>query len=135
MKKRTIIGLIILAVVTSPWWLGAIFIGGSALRGRIDEGIYQPTTKFDSAKWQEPNRKYRYAVLDTVAKKIITTSMTKTEVERLLGQPDSIGTNNVWQYETKRPGWRLIDFSGGGVAVCFTTNQLVEKTEINTWID
>ena len=135
MKKRNIIGLVVLVAIISPWLFNAIYIGGSVLYGKVDESRYHPTAKFDSKKWQYPNRKYRYAVLDTVANKTITIGMTKAEVLSLLGQPDVKGTNNTWQYETKRPGWRFIDFSGGGIAIHFTTNNIVEKTEINTWID
>jgi len=135
MKKKILVVIAILAVLSSPWWAGAIYIGGALISGKIDEVIYRPTTKFSPKKWKKPNQKYRYAVLDTVANTIITTNMINTEVIKLLGQPDSIGTNNVWQYETKRVGWRFIDFSGGGLALHFTTNQLVNKIEINTWID
>ena len=135
MKKRTIIGLIVLAVATAPWWMMAVYIGTHSLYGRVDEARYQPTTEFDSARWQIPNRKYRYAALGHVATSIIKSGMPQAEVARLLGQPDIKGTNNVWQYETQRPGWRFIDFSGGGLAVHFSSNDVVTGAVINTWID
>lgn len=135
MKKRTTIGLIVLATITAPWWIMASYMGICSLRGRIDEYVYRPTNEFDSAKWQEPNRMYRYAVLGHVTTNIITPGMSQAEVGRLLGQPDFIDTNNVWQYESRIPGWRLIDFSGGGLAVQFSNDNIVTGTVINTWID
>lgn len=135
MKKMAIIGLLVLAVVTSPWWLFALYLGGASLWGRIDEAHYRPTTNFDAARWQKPERKYRYAVLDSVAKAVVTQGMAETNVRALLGKPDMIDTNANWQYEARRPGWRLIDFSGGGLLVHFGTNRTVQKVEINTWID
>lgn len=135
MKKRTAIGLIVLAIITAPWWLMATYMGVCSLRGRIDKYLYRPTSEFDSAKWQAPNRKYRYAVLGHVATNIITSGMARVEVARLLGQPDFVYTNGVWQYETRIPGWRFIDFSGGGLAVEFSSNNVVTGTVINTWID
>lgn len=135
MKKRTVIGLVVLAVVTAPWWGMATYMGVCSLRGQVDECVYRPTSEFDSAKWQSPNRKYRFAVLGHVATNIVRSGMPQEEIARLLGQPDFIGTNNVWQYEVRMPGWRLIDFSGGGLAVQFSSDGVVTGTVISTWID
>ena len=122
-------------VATSPWWLMAVYIGGASLYGRIDKFRYDPTTHFDPSKWQKPDRKYRFAVLDTVAKQIITPGIPENRVTELLGKPDAVDTNSNWQYETKRPGWRFIDWTGGGLLIEFNTNRLVQKTIINTWVD
>ena len=135
MKKRIKIGLVILAVITSPWWLCALYLGIATLWGKIDEARYAPTTHFDAARWQKPNRKYRYAVLDTVAKTVIAQGMTEVRVGQLLGKPDMTDTNQNWQYESRRPGFRLIDFSGGGLLLHFDTNGMVKNVRINTWID
>ncbi len=135
MKRRTIIGLVALAAVTSPWWLFALYLGGASLWGRVDEAHYRPMTKFDAARWQKPERKYRYAVLACVAKNVVTQGMAEANVKALLGKPDMTDTNANWQYEARRPGWRPIDFSGGGILVHFDTNGTVQKVEINTWID
>ena len=135
MKKGIKIGLIVLAGITSPWWLFAIYLGWGTLIGHIDRVRYAPTTNFESARWQKPERKYRYAVLDTVVKTVVTQGITKAAVIESLGKPDRIDTNNNWQYEAQRPGFRLIDFSGGGVQVHFGTNDVVQSVQNNTWID
>jgi len=135
MKKRIIIGLVILAVITSPWWLLALYVGGATLWGRVDDARYAPTTHFDATRWQKPDRKYRYAVLDAAAKNVLTQGMTEVRVKQLLGKPDMTDTNQNWQYEARRPGWRLIDFSDGGILVHFDINRVVKDVQINTWID
>ncbi|MEI6084314.1 MAG: hypothetical protein WCS70_08440 [Verrucomicrobiota bacterium] len=121
--------------VTSPFWLMALFIGGNSLLGKLDEIHYSRTTRFDNDRWKSPNKKYRYAVLDGVVSKVVTGGMTEAQVMELLGKPDVTDANNNWQYETKRPGWRFIDFSGGGLLIHFNTNRVVERAEINTWLD
>jgi hypothetical protein len=135
MKRGIKIGLVALAGITSPWWLFALYLGWGALVGRIDKVRYAPTTVFEAARWQKPDRKYRYAVLDFVAKSIVTQGMAKVTVRELLGKPDMTDTNGNWQYEAQRPGFRLIDFSGGGIQVLFDTNDLVQGTRDNTWVD
>ena len=135
MRNRIIIGLAILAAVTSPWWLFALWLGGATLWGRVDEYRYAPTAHFDAARWQRPDRKYRHAVLDAVAKNIVTQGMADSSVRRLLGKPDMTDTNGYWQYEARRPGWHFIDFSGGGFLIQFQTNGLVKDVQINTWVD
>lgn len=113
----------------------ALYIGGATIYGKIDVIRYAPTTEFTSGRWQKPNRKYRYAVLDTVATRIITNGMQERSVSEVLGKPDMIDTNGNWQYETRRPGWRLIDFSGGGLLIEFDSERHVNKASINTWVD
>ena len=113
----------------------AIYMGGATVYGKVDKIRYAPTAEFTSSRWQKPDRKYRYAVLDTVATRIITNGMQDTAVVELLGKPDLVDTNSNWQYETKRPGWHFIDFSGGGLLVEFDSNRLVQKATVNTWID
>jgi hypothetical protein len=135
MNKWIKIALVVLLIVTAPWWLMAIYMGGATVYGRVDKIRYAPTAEFTSSRWQKPDRKYRYAVLDTVATRIITNGMQGTAVVELLGKPDLVDTNSNWQYETKRPGWHFIDFSGGGLLVEFDSNRLVQKATVNTWID
>ena len=113
----------------------AIYIGGATLYGKADKIRYASTTEFTSSRWQKPDRKYRYAVLNAVATRIITNGMRDAAVVELLGKPDMVDTNSNWQYETKRPGWRFIDFSGGGLLVEFDTNRIVHKAMVNTWVD
>ena len=49
--------------------------------------------------------------------------------------PDLELEDGAWQYDTRRPGWRLIDFSGGGLLVTFTDSDDVKGIVNNTWID
>lgn len=136
MKRRSITivvsGLVLLA---SPWILAVLWLGGGTVYGQVEKWYFSPTDRFSAAEWQRPNMKYRYAVLDYVATKVVHSGMTMTEVERLLGTPDFVTDKGEWQYETKRPGWHFIDFSGGGLLIEFDADQLVVKVSQNLWVD
>ncbi len=81
MKKRvTIIAAIVAGVIALPWILGILWIAGRSFCGKIDEWRYSPTAQFQANDWKRPNKKYRYAVLDDVAAKVIISGM-KEEVE------------------------------------------------------
>jgi hypothetical protein len=135
MKRRgIIIAAIVMAIFASPWILGAMWIAGCSIFGIIDEWRYSPTTHFQATDWKNPDKKYRYAVLDHVAAKVIVAGMKEEDVEELLGRPDSL-TKNAWQYETKRPGWHFIDFSGGGLLIEFDSSHRVVKISKNLWVD
>ena len=113
----------------------AMWITGGSIYGQIDIRHYQPTTDFREADWKRPDLKYRYAVLDHVAAKVISAGMKEEEVVGLLGKPDSTADKNTWQYETKRPGWYFIDFSGGGLLVEFDPQRRVVSVTKNIWAD
>lgn len=136
MKRRAIIiAAIIIGLIASPWILAIAWIAGGSVYGRIDQWRYRPTTEFRAPDWKSPNQKYRYAVLDYVATQVVVPGMTADEVGRLLGPPDSRTAKNEWQYETKRPGWRVIDFSGGGLLIEFDARHRVTKVSKNFWLD
>jgi hypothetical protein len=68
---------------------------------------------------------------------LVSNSLNHQEPEKVrefLGEPDSI-EDRIWHYETERPGWRLIDFSGGGVAVYYDEYNRVKKLKDTRWID
>jgi hypothetical protein len=135
MKPWIKISLVAILVLSAPYWLMAIFIGGASIYGKVDKVRYAPTTEFTSDRWQKPNRKYRFSVLDKVATQIVTNGMAEASVSHILGKPDIIDTNGNWQFETQRPGWRFIDFSGGGLLIEFDSERRVQHVSINTWID
>ena len=136
MKKKTKIWIfVIIVTLTSPWWVIWSYLGSMTIYGKIDEIVYKPTTQFDSQRWKAKNLKYRYSVLGTVSQIVITQGIPEDSVRQLLGSPDSIDGKGSWQYETKRPGWRLIDFSGGGLLIEFDNERIVRSATNNTWID
>jgi len=115
MKRRgIIIAVIVIGLIASPWILCAMWLAGCSVYGKVDEWRYSPTTQFQSTDWKRPDKKYRYAVLDYVATKVIISGMKEEAVEGFLGSPDSLTEKKEWQYETARPGWRFLDFNGGG---------------------
>lgn len=61
--------------------------------------------------------------------------MTESEIEVILGKPDSITEKKEWQYETKRPGWHFIDFSGGGLLIEFGSDRKAYRISKNLWVD
>ena len=136
MKRRiVIIAAVVVGLLASPWILGAAWMAGGTVYGKIDQWRYQRTAEFRDADWKRPNRKYRYAVLDHVAAKVVSAGMKEEEVERLLGKPDSVSEKKGWQYETKRRGWYFIDFSGGGLLVEFDSQRRVVRVSKNLWVD
>ena len=135
MKKWAKIAIVIFIALTSPWWLTAGCLGVSMIYGEIDEYIYSPTADFDSERWKEGVSKYRYSVLEAVAEGIIEKGISKDNVFGLLGRPDHIDNEGNWQYESIQPGWRLIDFSGGGVLVEYDNDGKVSRSSVSIWID
>jgi hypothetical protein len=55
--------------------------------------------------------------------------------EAILGEPGQVDVSNVWHYDAERPGWRFIDFTGGGVAVEFDENTVVHEVKDTRWIN
>jgi len=136
MKRRgIIIAVIVIGLIASPWILGAMWIAGCSIYGKIDELRYSPTAQFQATDWKSPDKKYRYSVLDYVPAKVIIAGMKEEAVEGLLGRPDSLTEKNEWQYETARPGWHFIDFSGGGLLIEFDSHHRVAKISKNLWVD
>ena len=111
------------------------YLGSMKIYGIIDEKVYKPTTQFDSQRWKAKNLKYRYSVLGTVSKVVISQGISEDSVRQLLGAPDSVDGKGSWQYETRRPGWRLIDFSGGGLLIEYDNKRMVRNATNNTWTD
>lgn len=136
MKRRPLIicGIVAL-VVLSPWILGGLWLVAGSVYGKIDLWRYQPTNNFRSADWKRPNLKYRHSVLDYTAANVVSIGMTEPEIEVILGKPDSITEKKEWQYETKRPGWHFIDFSGGGLLIEFSPDQKASRISKNLWVD
>ena len=125
------LGMIAMAVLAWPW----IWIFGNIAYGKVDEWRYARTESFNPQRWRRPNLKYRYAVMTEVKENRIKPGMDQAAVRELLGPPDSVGADGGWQYDTRRPGWRLIDFSGGGILVRFTTDGKVSEAVDNRWVD
>ncbi len=61
--------------------------------------------------------------------------MTEPEIEGILGKPDWTTKKKEWQYETKRPGWQFIDFSGGGLLMEFGPDRKTSRISKNLWVD
>jgi hypothetical protein len=112
-----------------------MWIVSSSVYGSFDEWRYAQTKDFDAARWKAADLKYRYSVLEEVVGSRIKKGMTESELVDLLGTPDVKRPDGSWQYETERPGSRLIDFSGGGVVVTFSSDRRVSAAEDNRWID
>ena len=114
MSKGNKIKILIFVLIGCSYWIfGFVYIGGGIIYRKIDTWRYQPTKQFIESKWKRPNYKYRFAVLDYVVNKKLFEGMGKQELLDLLGPPDLELEDGAWQYDTRRPGWRLIDFSGG----------------------
>lgn len=134
---RNLIALfvVIILTVSSPWWTMAFYMLGSSVYGKIEEKIYAPSHDFNSERWKSGHKKYRHSVLNHVATEVIKPNMSELEVANLLGNPDSVTKDKNWQYDTDIPGWRLIDWTGGGLIIHFDEGRQVKRAEINSWID
>jgi hypothetical protein len=135
MKKRLVIGLVVLGILLLPWIIGATWLVGGAIFGEIDTWRYRPTREFRTADWKQPDYKYRYAILDYAAGNIVTNGMSQAAVMDILGKPDIVTEKRAWQYEAKRPGFYIIDFSGGGLLVEFDERDCVSRVSKNFWVD
>lgn len=136
MTKRVVIGaIIVVAILVSPWILATAWMAGNTAIGNLDKWRYRPTSEFRPADWKQPNLKYRYSVLDYVASQVVTNGMLRTNVMLVLGKPDHVTEKSAWQFETRRPGFYLIDFSGGGLLVEFDAQDRVVKVSKNLWVD
>ena len=124
--KRTIFILFIIGLFFSP-----VIIPFTL--DAYDSFFYSQSSNFDSSKWSQGPSKYRYSVLDHIIKNVLEKNLTKSQVKSILGEPDRITEEN-WFYESIRPGFRFIDFSGGGLKLEFE-NRILIKYSNNTWID
>jgi len=122
-------------LILSPWILGGLFFLTHEIYGQFDDWRYPTTTVFDSRRWTKPDLKYRYSVLKQVVNHQISVGMPQTEVRDLLGKPDMETPDGAWCYETKRPGWELIDWNGGGVRIDFSADRKVSLVEDSRWED
>tara|TARA_B100000497_G_scaffold33057_1_gene38871 strand:- start:451 stop:858 length:408 start_codon:yes stop_codon:yes gene_type:complete len=135
MKKRIprlLIGVILVLIILFS--LPLIFAFGMPAYGEFDKWRYQEKNEFIRAKWDR-NPKYRFSVIDYVSESVVNTGMMKEEVSQALGEPDYIYEDGSWQYESDIPGWRWIDFSGGGLNLTFDSQQQLTEATNNTWID
>jgi hypothetical protein len=136
MKKVILIFIaVVLGGFLAQWILGFVLIAGGSVYGQFDQWRYKPTEEFRESDWKRPDLKYRYSVLDHVAAKVVAVGMKREDVERVLGKPNSITQKGEWQYETQRPGWYFIDFSGGGLLVEFDAQGRVSRVSKNLWVD
>jgi hypothetical protein len=119
----------------SPWILGGLFFLTHEIYGQIDEWRYPTTNVFDSRRWTKPDLKYRYSVLKQVMNHQISVGMPQAEIRNVLGTPDVVTSDGAWNYETKRPGWELIDRNGGGMRIEFSTDRKVSLIEDSRWED
>jgi hypothetical protein len=128
MRRKAAVISAMLVLLTAPFTVPPML-------GWIDEWRHRPTADFRETDWKRPDRKYRYAVLDHVAAKIVTVFMSESEVVTLLGKPDAVTAEKKWQYETQRPGCQFIDFSGGGLLLAFNQQGKVAEISKNLWTD
>lgn len=139
MKKRAKFLILILSAVAvlaaSPWIFPRVWLYAGSAYGKIDEWRYQEQDAFHSEEWKEGNRKTRFTLVSTLIEGNVLTGKTQDAIERILGNPDRIGKDGIWHYETERPGWRSIDFSGGGLAVGFDSKQTVDEVTDTRWVD
>jgi len=124
-----------ITVFAMPYVLVLLWMGGNTVNGKIDLWRYHPTQEFKVTDWKRPNLKYRYAVLDHVVNIIVEKEMSKDALEQLLGKPDRIEKDGSWQYDTEKPGWQFMGWSGGGLNVIFDQDEKVSKASNNTWVD
>jgi len=122
-------------VIFSPWLLGIPFILGGKIYDRFDKWRYPANSAFDSRRFASKDLKFRYVSLEDTLKNHLKRGMSSDEVRNLLGPPDSITPSGDWQYETRRPGWTLIDWNGGGISVSFTPEHTLLSAEDNRWVD
>ena len=133
MSKPKVKTLFYLAILFLVFGIPVIFVGYSYISTASDSYLYSKKSNFESNKWKEGPSKYRYSVLEYTISHILRKEMSKEEVLSLLGKPDK-NKNNTWQYNAIKPGYRLIDFSGGGIEIKFSNNKIIEITN-NTWVD
>lgn len=110
-------------------------MGAGSVLGWIDKKIYEDKSAFSSEEWRGGNRKTRFAYIDVLLADDVLKDKTQAEVSELLGEPDWINEERIWCYETERPGWRFIDFSGGGISVEFDESLTVKEVKDTRWID
>ncbi len=131
-RKVMLVFLVLILGILSPWILGAVFFGGAMTLGNIDEWRYPQTSAWIPSRWRT-DLKYRYSVVEEVISNRVKPGMSADEVNNLLGTPDR-SDGMVWAYETKKPGWRFIDWNGGGVRVTFEGGK-VSTVEDSRWVD
>ncbi len=102
--------------------------------GEFDEWRHQEPEEFSERKWKS-NKKYRWVSVDLLIEEQLNQKMKKEEVIALLGQPDETTLEGHFEYDADRPGWQIIDFSGGGLLLKFTPQGYLESSINTTWID
>jgi hypothetical protein len=116
--------------------IGAILLcAGILAYGPFDEWRYRPTATFDVLRWNKPDMKYRYSALPVVIREIIKPGMTEEQVTALLGAPNAITADEDWQYETQQPGWKIANWTGGGLLIRFDRDRHVVEAVDNTLVD
>lgn len=110
-------------------------LAGSMAYGPFDEWRYRPAATFDARRWNKPDLKYRYSVLAVVIREIIKPGMTEEQVTALLGPPNAITADEDWQYETQQPGWKIANWTGGGLLIRFDRDRHVVEAADNTLVD
>lgn len=136
--KKTPKRLVLLAIALGLLAPYLLMIGGMVagrLYGWVNAKVYADKAVFSSEKWKDGNRKTRFTYVDALLAEDVLKDKSQSEVRLMLGAPDRIADGQIWVYETKRPGWRFIDFSGGGVAVEFDDNQHVKTVTDTRWVD
>lgn len=136
MKASRLIWILVVVVfmLLAPWILSFSYMAGKMGYGVIDEWRYAKTANFSSDRWKKPDRKYRYSVLDAVVSSEIKPGMSADEVQAKLGPPDA-RPDGDWEYLADQPGWRFIDWHGGGLLISFTPKAMVSEVRKNYWVD
>ena len=107
---------------------------GFTAYGEFDAWRYRAPDAFSEERWKS-NKKYRWSSIDLVIEKKLEEKMKKEELVALLGKPDKILPEGQMLYEATRPGFHLIDFSGGGLLIELTPEGLLESSSNTTWVD
>ncbi|MEM9158860.1 MAG: hypothetical protein AAGB46_07390, partial [Verrucomicrobiota bacterium] len=139
MKKKSKIALIAILIIffaaTFRIQIAFFQLGSAWVSSAFDGMIYENQDSFLSEEWKEGNKKTRYSFVDALLASNPVKNKSKDQVREILGDPDQIEDGTIWHYETKRPGWRFIDFSGGGISVKFNENNQVKGLSDTRWID
>lgn len=112
-----------------------LMIAGLLAYGPLDEWRYRPAQTFDSKSWNKPDLKYRFSVLGVLIREVIKPGMSEQQITGLLGAPNAVTADNDWQYETQQPGWKFINWTGGGLLIKFDPERHVIEAVDNTLMD
>jgi len=111
-----------------------VLAAGLTAYSEFDEWRYQEPNEFSERKWKSSD-KYRWNSIDLVIEEKLREKIKREEVIAILGAPDKSTPEGHVEYDAERPGFHLIDFSGGGLLIKFTPDGYLESSTNTTWVD